>query len=158
MPRSCVHLPLLMATLEFRPPMTLNHRMLAFQFVKEAVGAEIRFIKKVCPMQLGAYLHVSWLVVWRRICVGEFRYEKSCKSGLWAKKSGGTTNQRKIMEDVKKSGAKVVVHEDAGEGLDRVLAALQLRGEVRALPMAAHREKQVGWQSQKCFSGFDPSA
>ena len=53
---------ILMATLEFQPPMTLSHRKLAFEFVKEVVGTvELRLIKKVTPMQRGTLLHVPGL-------------------------------------------------------------------------------------------------
>ena len=53
---------ILMATLEFQPPMTLSHRKLAFEYVKEVVGTtELRLIKKVTPMQRGTLLHVPWL-------------------------------------------------------------------------------------------------
>ena len=41
---------ILMATLEFQPPMTLSHCKLAFEYVKEVVGTvELRLIKKVTP-------------------------------------------------------------------------------------------------------------
>ena len=42
--------------------MTLSHRKLAFEYVKEVVGTtELRLIKKVTPMQRGTLLHVPWL-------------------------------------------------------------------------------------------------
>ena len=53
---------ILMATLEFQPPMTLSHCKLAFEYVKEVVGTvELRLIKKVTPMQRGTLLHVPGL-------------------------------------------------------------------------------------------------
>ena len=65
-----VHLRI-MATLEFRPPMTLKSRPLAFEFVKEILGPDLRHVRKVCPMQQGAFLHVLGLRGGRGGCVAD---------------------------------------------------------------------------------------